>query len=351
MQDNDRDRASFKDVAESLREWTFYLTSKWKEIIISAIIGGVIGFAYAYSKNTLYKAELTFALEDEQSGGGLGGALGLASQFGIDVGGSGGGAFSGDNLIELMKSRSMIEKTLLTSVEVDNDEKTLAELYIDFNNLRERWNDTPELRSIQFLPSADRLKFTRLQDSILGVFYRSVLKSSLAVSKIDKQLSILKISVNTENEFFSKAFAEVLAKEVSDFYIETKIKKSTENLSILQHQTDSVRKMLNNALAGVAASADVNPNPNLGRQILRVPSQRRQIDVQANQAILTELVKNLEISKISLRKETPLIQIIDKPILPLEKMQPSKILFLVQGAVLSAFIIIVALIVNKLIKS
>lgn len=61
----------------------------------------------------------------------------------------------------------------------------------------------------------------------------------------------------------------------------------------------------------VAASADANPNPNLGRQTLRVPSQRKQGDVQINQAILAQLVQNLEIAKMSLRTETPLIQVID----------------------------------------
>jgi hypothetical protein len=36
------------------------------------------------------------------------------------------------------------------------------------------------------------------------------------------------------------------------------------------------------------------------------------VDVQANTAILTELVKQSELAKVTLRKETPLIQIIDR---------------------------------------
>jgi hypothetical protein len=57
---------------------------------------------------------LSFALEED--GGGGGGVLSLASQFGFDLGTSGGGAFTGSNLIELFKSRSMVEKTLLALV-------------------------------------------------------------------------------------------------------------------------------------------------------------------------------------------------------------------------------------------
>jgi uncharacterized protein involved in exopolysaccharide biosynthesis len=45
------------------------------------------------------------------------------------------------------------------------------------------------------------------------------------------------------------------------------------------------------------------------------------------------LVKNLEISKVSLRKETPLIQVIDKPVYPLIKKRISAL----KGVVISAF--------------
>ena len=58
-----------------------------------------------------------------------------------------------------------------------------------------------------------------------------------------------------------------------------------------------------------------NLNPALN--VRRAPVARNQVDVQANTAILTELVKQSELAKVTLRKETPLIQVIDKPILPL----------------------------------
>lgn len=48
--------------------------------------------------------------------------------------------FSGDNLLELMKSRSMVEKALLTTIKIKSKEQTLAELYISFNKLRKGWD-------------------------------------------------------------------------------------------------------------------------------------------------------------------------------------------------------------------
>jgi hypothetical protein len=153
--------------------------------------------------------------------------------------------------------------------------------------------------------------------------------------------------VKTGNELFSKRFTEALVKEVSDFYVETRTKKSSDNLGILQHQTDSVWNALNGAISGVASSADANPSPNPARLTLRVPAQKRQISVQTNTVILQELVKNLELAKVSLRKETPLIQIIDKPILPLEKEQFGKKKGLIIGGLIGGALIVIFLLIKK----
>jgi len=320
---NRTDEISLKEIILKVQELSSFLLSKWVTILIVGLVGGLLGFFYTNSQEPVYKAELSFALEEEKSGG-MGGALGIASQFGFDLGGGGGGAFAGDNLFQLMKSRSMVEKVLLSTVTLKGKNQTLAEFYISFNKLREGWKGNAELEGIMYLPNADRSKFTLKQDSVLGQFYRTIISGPLTVDKLDKKSSIILVRFISENELFAKYFTEKLAKEVSDFYVDTKTKKSVQNLKILQHQTDSVRRALYSALAGMASSIDANPNVNPARQKLLVPSQTRQVDVEANTVILGELVKNLEISKVSLRRETPLIQIIDTPILPLPQEKMSK---------------------------
>jgi len=339
---------SLKDIFKSLSDWFKYLLSKWLIIIVISFFGGIGGIFFAISSKPIYKADLSFALEDNQSGGGLSGALGIASQFGLDMGGGAGGAFSGDNLIELMKSRSMVEKALLTPVMIDNKIQSLADYYIIVNDLREAWKDKPNLQNISFPLNYDRSKFSRAQDSILSLFHTNLIKNSLTVSKLDKKLSIITVTVKSNNENFSKYFCDKLVREVSDFYVETKTKKSVQNLSILQHQVDSVKRMLTSAIGGVATTSDIYPNANRAKSVLKIPSQTRQIDVQANQAILIEMVKNLEISKISLRRETPLIQIIDTPRFPLEKKQFGKLKSGLIGSILAGLFSVVILILIKL---
>ncbi|WDF54699.1 Wzz/FepE/Etk N-terminal domain-containing protein [Mucilaginibacter sp. KACC 22063] len=341
---------SLKVLILKLADLWKYLLSKWILILFVAAIGGILGITYSLFKKPVYKAELSFALEDDKSSGGLGNALGLASQFGIDLGGTGGGAFTGDNLLMLMKSRSMVESTLLTPVKINGKTQTLADYYIAFNNLRKSWNDSPTLKKIQYPPGANRAQFTLQQDSILGSIYKQLTERNLSVDKVDKKLSIITVDVVSTNELFSKLFTEILVKTVSDFYINTKTKKSVQNVEILQKQTDSVRRELNAAITGVASLIDLNPNANPAKQILRAPSQRRQVDIQANQAILTQLVANLELARVSLRKETPLIQIIDQPILPLEKERLGKLKGLILGGFIAGFLVTAYLVVKYIYK-
>ena len=347
----DNDEISLKELIIKIKEWGSFLISKWKYIIIVGTIGALIGLTIALFEKPTYKAVLTFAMEEDKGGGGggLSGALGLASSFGIDLGGGGGGAFAASNLAELMKSRLLIEKVLLEPVIINGKTITLAEYYIQICKLRNIWNTKPELQNIQFLPNANRSKFTLQQDSVLKQIHKSLINpNNLNIMQKDKKVTILSIEVTSENEYFSKIFCESLAKETSDFYIETKSKKARINVNVLQRQTDSIRNALNGAITGVANETDNVYNLNPAFNIKTAPSKKKQIDVQANTAILTNLVVQLELAKITLRKETPLIQLIDHPILPLQKEKFGKLKSIILGGFLAGFLCVLYLILGTL---
>ena len=345
----DNDEISLKELIQKIKEWVAYLKTQWKLIVGISLLGGILGIVYASFVKPTYLATTTFVLEEDKGGGGgLGGALGLASSFGIDLGGGGGGLFSSTNIIELMKSRLVIEKTLLNSVQVAGKEISLADYYIQINELKDDWAKKSALVNINFPVNSDRSKFSLQQDSILQTISADLKKNNLTIAQKDKKVTIISLTVKTESELFSKLFCEQLLKETSDFYIETKSKKSRLNVDILQKQADSIRAELNNAITSVAVESDNVYNLNPAFNVKTSPSRRKQVDVQANTAILTQLVAQLELSKVSLRKETPLVQLIDRPILPLEKDKVGLLQSLVLGGFLAGFLIVVYLIFGQL---
>jgi hypothetical protein len=350
----DNDEISLKELILKIKEWSTFLKSKWKTIFITGFIGALIGLTISFFEKPIYKAVLSFAMEEDKGssgGGGLSSALGLATSFGIDLGGSGGGggAFAASNLTELMKSRLLVEKVLLKPIVINGKTITLAEYYIQINNLRRKWDKKTTLKDIQFLPNVDRSNFTLEQDSILKIIHESLIKKeNLSILQKDKKVTILFIEVNSENELFSKFFCENLAMETSNFYIETKSKKAKLNVYVLQKQVDSVKIALNAAITGMANETDFVYNLNPAFNVKGAPSKKMQIDVQANTAILTNLVVQLELAKITLRKETPLIQLIDRPILPLAKEKLGKLKSIILGGFLASFLYILYLIFGSL---
>lgn len=344
------DEITLKELVLKAKEWYAYLLSKWKTIALSGFIGALLGVGYSFYKKPVYTATLTYALEDgKAAGGGLGS---LASSFGFDLGaaGSNSGAFAGANLMELFKSRAMVEQTLLAPVTQNNKIISLAEMYIKDKKWRENWDEKPKLKSLQFLPNTDKTKFTREQDSIFGVVYEDLSKNSLTIEQKDKKVAIGTITMKGTNEYFVQQFTLALTNTVTDFYIETKSKRAKENMDILVRQTDSIRGELNGAITGVAVANDNTFGLNPALNVKRVPSAKRQVDVQANTAILTEIVKQAELAKVTFRKETPLIQVIDQPILPLPKEKLGIAKGMVLGGLAAVFLMSLVLVLEQFIK-
>jgi uncharacterized protein involved in exopolysaccharide biosynthesis len=241
-----------------------------------------------------------------------------------------------------------VEKTLLNPIEIENKRVSLIEYYIQLNKMRETWTNDSSLNSIKFLPNSDRTKFTRIQDSIMGVIYRNIVKpSSLIITQKEKKSSITSIEVFNENEFFAKLLCENLAQVTTDYYIHIKSKKARQNVEILQSQVDSIRYKFNTSINDVAKATDNIFNLNQALKNKATLPAKKQVDIQINTSMLTNLVTNLEMSKMTLLKQTPLIQIIDYPILPLEKQKNSKIISALLGSFLASFSTILYIILTR----
>ncbi|MCX8484552.1 MAG: lipopolysaccharide biosynthesis protein [Bacteroidia bacterium] len=342
----DSEEISLKELIQKIVVITGYLKSQWCKLLLLGFLGGLVGFFYAKSQKPVYTAKLTFALAE--GGDKVGGLGSIASQFGIDImGGSSGGAFSGDNLLELMKSRLLVEKTLLTAVDSNGKRKLLINQYIDFNkpkkpNPRKPTDPTPVFYS------EDKLnpdQFSLAQDSFLGKVCGDLAKKHLTVSKVDKKLAIVSVSFTGPDEWFAKHFTQVLTQNVTEFYVETKTRQMRKNVMMMEHKVDSVKQALGRAMYGVAS--EVDGNQFLVRGVAKVPQAKKQLEIQVLSTMYGELLKNLELSRTLMAKEQPLIQLIDKPRFPLEKKRSSKILTAVGGALFLGFLGIITLLLRR----
>jgi len=344
---------SLKEIVQKAKEWWHYLLSKWIIILIFGLSGAAIGLVVSFRTLPKYTAHLSFALIEKSSGGG--GLADLASSFGISglMGGGSSGAFSGDNLLEIIKSRYAIEQTLLTPVDYKGKKENLVEVYIQFNDLRKEWiknEKNNELKTLSFPIGQKRETFTRTQDSVLFNIYNDILKSNtLSLARKDKKLSIVNVDFTSKDELFSKLFEEKLMAETYRFYSDTRTSQSRANINMMQAKADSIKSLYESALYKGAGFSQVNINQAL--QFAAVPKIKQENNAQLYATVYAEVLKNLETLKLDMARETPIIQIIDTPRFPLEKARLGKGKAMVIGGVLGGTLIVFYLFTGLLLKT
>jgi hypothetical protein len=321
------DEITITDIWIKLQQWWAYLWKRKAWILGIAFLFSIGGYLKVKLARPVYSATLTFSLEQ---GGGKSSMSGLASQFGFSLGGDGGGMFSGENLLTLMKSRRLVEDVLLTPVNIDGDSILLVNQYVQgWPDLKEAWG------SAGLYPLQSERSVDRTQDSALGVLYALITEKSLAVSKQDEELSFVSVSYTGSDEAFTGAFVEQLAAQATAFYIESKTANNRANIDKLQRRVDSVTAELENAMVSAGRANDANMFT--VQSVAKVSSLEKQMKVTMLTTLYGELVKNLELSKTMAAREEPLITIIDRPHYPL-RVRESGLMGALMGGFLGGFL-------------
>ncbi len=300
--------ASVADILAQLNKLWVLIKKHWRSVVIYPVILGLLGLGVGLLMHDVKKkAEFIIAAEEK----GESGMDGLLAQFGLDIGGSNpGGVFEGESLVRLFQIRSLIERSLLTEVNYHGKAVLLAELV---------WRDmksakAPLFKTVKFKKL--RMEQSLLTDSALYLAYKYVSKEILVVDRPDKKQSFVTVSCSHRDGEVAILLSETMIATVTDYYIETLTKKARYNLNVLQLEADSVQKVLNKNLQNNAVISDMNLNPLM--QKARVTQNRSMIDLQISISLYGEIIKNLKLAEISLRKQTPLIQVIERPNYPLE---------------------------------
>jgi hypothetical protein len=337
------DEIQLKDILIKLSEYKAYLFKKKFAIMALSLTFCVLSILVAINSDKKYKAELTFVVEDPETGGALRGMSGIASQFGFDIGGASSTTFSESNILELLKSRGVVESTFMQKVKIAGKEDLLIEHYLELNGIKENWNKEED-----FLPISFHDKLTYAHDSISGDIWRDVVEDQLVVKMQSDEANIISLSYSSVNQELAKQFVEVLIDQMSKMYVVHQTAQANNTLDFLQTRADSVFGELELSEEEFAKVKDIN------QRIIKASGRLKELQLMRRVEVLNtmylEIIKNLELSKITLLNNTPIINIIDKPILPLEEENKSKVFLAVLGAFLGGFLSVSFFVFKKLFK-
>jgi uncharacterized protein involved in exopolysaccharide biosynthesis len=286
------------------------LKSQGKQILVTGLVCAVLGLGYSFLNKPVYLARVNFVIEEnKQNAGGLFSAL--AGQVGMDLSSLSGmsGILSGDNVLELLKSPTLLKKVLLIPYPGDSL-NTLAYRYAQAYGKLDKYN---KLVGGDFREPASK----RVGDSLITAISTRIIEKELSVYKPDRKLSVFRLDLTTRDELLSQTIATRLIDQAANLYIETKTRRLKLNVDRLQKKSDSIAALLNYRTEASVSKDIINQNPSYVRTEVDVEISNREKNMLS--IIYGDVNKSLDVTRTALIQETPTIEIIDTPDLPLKK--------------------------------
>ncbi|MFN4145572.1 MAG: hypothetical protein ACK4GN_07095 [Runella sp.] len=290
----------------------------WWLVLLLTGIGTAIGYYVDLKKNkrTQYVSKVVFSVSGAAGGqetmGGFGSLLGMAAPSG-DA-----GLFRGENLFYVIKTRPVLERTLLSTVKLSNGKKELfVNYYLDSTYIRkDEWEDfLPEWMDIRITHN-NRDSMSKMERQVFDAVLVKVRDKEITVGQPNLRTAFYELTVSMENEMVSKVFSEQLLKVIEQVYRENQTKKSLEMKALLKRRVDSLAAVLNRTENRLARTTVVNTEA--VDPTAKVEEGRLTRNTTFVSSLYLEASRNLENLQMSIIKEAPLFTIIEPPVLPLD---------------------------------
>jgi hypothetical protein len=318
------DEISLKDIIKEILSWKDLFVKNFKKIFLVGLIGGLIGFAYAYFSKPIYTAKLTFVMRADANSSAISGLAGLSSLLG--AGTSAASSSPLDRIVELLGSDRIVGEALLTEVSLAGKNDLLVNHFISAKKLNEKWTRDTLLSKVQFFKGNNLDHLNLYQRSAVKVIANQIAGQKGMLSKsFDKKSGVMNIFVEDENEHLSILIAKTVYDILVKFYTNEAVSSIASKVDILQQKVDSIQYALNSTQRAAAVSSDQ------GLGLLLQQDRIDQKKLGLKESVLTvmygEALKNLEQLNFILATTSPSFSIIDQPYSPIKPSKKSKIFF------------------------
>jgi hypothetical protein len=313
-----------KDLIRILKTWKELFVKHLFKILFVGIIGGAIGFSYAYLDTPKYNAQLKFVMRSDPGSSLSSGLAGLSSILGTGTGP--GGAGTGlERVIELIGSDRIIGNAILYEAEVNGKRDLLVNHYISLQRYRKQWEKDTTLKKVNYPADVRFRDLDFPQRKAIKIIIGSLIgkdnSSKLIGKSFDKKSGVVTLAVTYENEDFSIALTNAIYKEVIEFYSDQSLAATSNNVQVLNQKADSIRRELDATRRAFAKNSDQA----LGLLLQEDKVENKSLSFKEGMLSLmyAEVQKNLETLKYLESSSMPSFSIIDQPYSPIKPFKRS----------------------------
>lgn len=256
-------------------------------VLLPVLFASVVGVRTFLQPRT-YAASASFMPQIAESRSGSG-AVALARQFGVNIGGGDRSGGSPQFYADLLQTREVLRKAVETEYRVEDTElgerhATLVELYeVEGTSLKPAWH--------------------------MGV---KRLRGDLTVS-VGRETGVIRLAISAFAPDLAEQILERLLALVNDFNLESRQSQAQEEGRFIAARMEAVHREL------LAAKADLQSFLKTNRQFQNSPEllfehDDLQREVVMRQGIYTALAQAHEQARIDAVRDTPLLTLIDSPV-------------------------------------
>lgn len=284
----------FEEDTISLSDILLTLTEHFKVIVLTTFIAVFFTFTYVqFIQQPLYVSWATVLLPENKMGN-LGGLAGLASQFGVNVPMEAEADLSSPSLYpELLRSRTFAEKILDKEFYLDKYGKKLPLLAILTHGDKppEFGRDTLITEAVDIL-NEEYFEFD--QDP----------KSTFSV-----------IKVTAPEPVFARELTDVVLEELEALNRYFKSQTVSEKTTFIDNRISSVEEDLESSEKKLKEFKEKNRQ--ISSPALQLDQERLEREVEVQKGVYLILKQQLELAKIEEVQETSVVQVLDRPAVPL----------------------------------
>jgi uncharacterized protein involved in exopolysaccharide biosynthesis len=297
--------------------WILLKREKWI-IAISVAISTIAGGLYSFSLNEEYKSEGKLLPEIQSKGGSMGQFAGLAALAGVDLGGvsSGTDAIRPDLYPDVLKSTSFFLKLFQERIKDKNNKETSFDKYYFKEILNGKINKEDQI--LRFPKSSNYIALTRqTEKNILD------LKSRI-VCTYDKKSGVIIVSVKMPDPVIAANVAHFSMNYLKDYIIGYRTEKEKRDLEYLANQLFTAKGKYFNIQSKKATYSDLMPSSALRIKSADLQRERIEADYKISSSFYNTLLQKYEEAKLKMQQETPVIKILEMPLVPNLKSEPKK---------------------------
>lgn len=322
--------------------WLILKRERWIIIGITTLFTIAGGF-YAFSLKEEFKSEGKLLPEIQSKGSSIGQFAGLAALAGVDLGGvnsTGSDAIRPDLYPDVLKSTPFFLRLFQEKIKDKNNKELIFQDYYFREILNGKVNKEDQI--LRFPKSPNYIALNKqTEDNIANLKTR-------IVGTYDKKNGVIVVSVKMPDPVVAANVAHFTMNYLTDYIIAYRTEKEKHDLDFLAGQLAAAKGKYFNIQSKKANYTDQMPSTALRLQSADLQRERIEADYKISSSFYNTLLQKYEEAKLKMQQETPVIKILEMPLVPNLKSEPKKSIIILGAMVMGAFLsLILSLLIRK----